>query len=70
MICHEVVLADVANAGGIYTSSPNNIVVDNDLVTGRSKDDVLPFIDAIARQIVLRDQEAGVEREHDRVGNE
>lgn len=52
VICHEVVLADVHNAGAIYTTSPDRVVVDRDLVTGRSCDDVVPFIDAIVAQII------------------
>jgi protease I len=52
VICHEVVLADIANAGAIYTPSPDNVVVDRDLVTGRAWHDVEPYIDAIAKQIV------------------
>jgi protease I len=56
VICHEVVLADIVNAGAIYVPSPNNIVVDGDMVTGRSGQDVHAFIDAIANQIVRCDQ--------------
>lgn len=57
VICHEVVLADIVNAGAIYVPSPNHIVVDGDVVTGRSGQDVYAFIDAIANQIVRCDQE-------------
>ncbi len=57
VICHEVVLADIANAGAIYTPSPDNVVVDGDLVTGRTWREVVPFIDAIARQIVRTGRE-------------
>lgn len=56
VICHEVVLADIANAGAIYVPSPTNIVVDGDMVTGRSGGDVNAFIDAIALQIVRLEQ--------------
>ncbi len=56
VICHEVVLADITNAGAIYVPSPTNIVVDGDMVTGRSGHDVNAFIDAIAQQIVLIDK--------------
>jgi protease I len=56
VICHEVVLADIANAGAIYVPSPNNIVVDGDVVTGRSGQDVYAFIEAIAQQMVRCDQ--------------
>ncbi|MDZ8185031.1 MAG: DJ-1/PfpI family protein [Nostoc sp. ChiSLP02] len=51
VICHEVVLADIINAGAVYTTSPTGVVVDGDLVTGRSKHEVEPFIDAITEQI-------------------
>lgn len=51
VICHEVVLADITNAGAIYEPSPTNIVVDGDMVTGRSGHDVNAFIEAIATQI-------------------
>ncbi|MBD2435899.1 DJ-1/PfpI family protein [Nostoc sp. FACHB-110] len=51
VICHEVVLADIINAGAIYTTSHTGVVVDGDLVTGRSKHEVEPFIDAITEQI-------------------
>jgi protease I len=56
VICHEVVLADIANAGAVYVPSPTNIVVDGDMVTGRSGGDVNAFIDAIAQQIVRQEQ--------------
>jgi protease I len=67
VICHEVVLADITNAGAIYVpppanseaNDPRNIVVDGDVVTGRAGHDVEAFIDAIANQIVL--QEKGVQ---------
>ena len=51
VICHEVVLADIINAGAIYTPSASGVVVDGDLVTGRSKNEVAPFIDVIAERI-------------------
>ncbi len=40
VICHTVVLADVINAGGIYVPDPSHVVVDNDLVTARSAQDL------------------------------
>jgi protease I len=63
VICHEVVLADIVNAGAIYVpppvdsqpNDPKNIVVDGDMVTGHSGGDVNAFIDAIAHQIVLQE---------------
>lgn len=51
VICHEVVLADIINAGAVYVPSPSGVVVDSDLVTARSKHEVEPFIDAITEQI-------------------
>jgi protease I len=51
VICHEVVRADVLNAGAIYTDSPDKVVVDGDLVTGHSKDEVHTFVQRIAEQI-------------------
>ena len=56
VICHEVVLADIANAGAVYVPSSSGIVVDGDLVTGRSGGDVHKFIDAIAHQITLQEK--------------
>lgn len=40
VICHTVVLADVCNAGGVYVPDPSHVVVDRDLVTGRSAADL------------------------------
>lgn len=40
VICHTVVLADVLNAGGIYVPDASHVVVDRDLVTGRSAGDL------------------------------
>ncbi|MFT3785857.1 MAG: DJ-1/PfpI family protein [Tepidisphaeraceae bacterium] len=34
VICHEVVLADVVNAGAVYQWDASKVVVDRDLVTG------------------------------------
>lgn len=52
VICHEVVLADVINAGGIYTPHPSGVVVDGDLVTGRSFRNVSAFIERIKELLV------------------
>ncbi len=55
VICHEVVLADILNCGAQYVppdEQNNGVVVDRDLVTGRSKNEVRPFVHAIARQIL------------------
>lgn len=51
VICHEVMQADVENAGGVVDRSGGTVVVDGDLVTGHSKDDVHAFIQAIAQQV-------------------
>lgn len=40
VICHTVVLADVVNAGGVYVPDASHVVVDGDLVTGRSAEDL------------------------------
>jgi protease I len=50
VVCNPVVLADILNCGAHVTLSPK-VVVDSDLVTGYSKHEVLPFIQAIVQQI-------------------
>jgi len=60
VICHEVVLADVLNCGAIYVpqdAQNHGVVVDGDLVTGRSWHEVEPFIQAVARQILALNAE-------------
>jgi protease I len=47
IICHTVVLADIHNAGAIYVPDPSHIVVDNDLVTGRSAHDLDAYCEAL-----------------------
>ncbi len=57
--CHTVVMADILNCEaevvfedvGGGKMAPAKVVVDEDLVTGFSKHEVLPFIEAVARQI-------------------
>lgn len=57
--CHTVVMADILNCGanavfedaGNGKKVPAKVVVDKDLVTGFSKHEVIPFIEAIAQQI-------------------
>lgn len=54
VICHEVVLADVLNCGAQYIRPDTEnagVMVDDDLVTGRSKHEVEAFIQAIVKQI-------------------
>lgn len=60
VICHEVVLADIANAGAEYVPSETGIVVDGDIVTGRSGADVDKFIEAIANLIVAQEPQASI----------
>lgn len=40
VICHTVVLADVVNAGAVYVPDESHVVIDDDLVTGRSAADL------------------------------
>ena len=51
VICHSVVMADVLNCGAEITFTPDRVVTDDDVITGFSKHEVLPFIAAIARRI-------------------
>jgi protease I len=51
VVCNLVVLADILNCGAQAVLNPK-VVVDADLVTGYSKHEVLPFIQAIAQQIL------------------
>jgi protease I len=51
VVCNLVVLADILNCGANAVMNPK-VVVDKDLVTGYSKHEVIPFIQAIAAQIV------------------
>jgi putative intracellular protease/amidase len=54
VICHDVVLADILNAGANFVAQPSGIVVDADLVTGRSVHETAAFIDAIRDTILAR----------------
>lgn len=47
VICHTVVLADVVNAGGIYVPDESHVVVDKDLVTGRSAADLEVYCESL-----------------------
>jgi protease I len=51
VVCNLVVLADILNCGAKAVMSPK-VVIDKDLVTGYSKHEVIPFIQAIAARIV------------------
>jgi len=48
--CHEVVQADIVNAGANVQSSPN-VIVDGDLVTGHSKAEARALAEAVVAQI-------------------
>jgi protease I len=63
VICHEVILADIANAGAVYVPSDSGIVVDGDLVTGRSGDDVGLLIEAIAQLIIQQNPKSAQTQE-------
>lgn len=47
VMCHTVVLSDVINAGGIFVPDASHVVVDRDLVTGRSAADLEAYGNAI-----------------------
>jgi protease I len=51
VICHTVVMADVLNCEAQITVNAEKVVVDNDLVTGFSKNEVHAYIQAIVQQI-------------------
>ena len=51
-----MVEADVANAGAEISASPSNIVVDGDLVTGKSYKEAGALADAIGELILARRQ--------------
>jgi hypothetical protein len=50
----SVVMTDIINCGALMKLTRNGVVADDDLVTGFSKNEVLPFIAAIAEQIAKR----------------
>ncbi|PUB80758.1 MAG: thiamine biosynthesis protein ThiJ [gamma proteobacterium symbiont of Ctena orbiculata] len=50
--CNRVMLGDVRNAGGIYESPVNGVVVDADVVTNDSADHTAELVDAIRDQII------------------
>lgn len=54
VICHTVVLADVANAGAVYVPDPSEVVVDDDLVTARSAKNLTEYFDAIVENALRR----------------
>ncbi|MBP2654827.1 MAG: ThiJ/PfpI protein [Firmicutes bacterium] len=52
VICNNVVLADIINAGGVFSDDPSGVVVDKDLVTGRTYHETALFVDKIVEQIL------------------
>jgi len=54
VICHTVVLADIANAGAVYVPDPSELVVDDDLVTARSAKNLAEYFDAIVENALKR----------------
>jgi putative intracellular protease/amidase len=51
VICHEVVQADIQNAGGVITHTDSKIVVDGDLVTGHSGNEARALAGEVINQI-------------------
>lgn len=49
VICHPVVLADIHNAGAIFVPDPSHVVVDRDLVTARSFQDIEAYFHALVK---------------------
>ncbi|HEX3043999.1 MAG TPA: DJ-1/PfpI family protein [Bacillota bacterium] len=60
VICHEVVLADIVNAGAVYVPDPSNLVTDGDLVTGRTYHQAADLVDRIKDLIVERVQKVNL----------
>ncbi|WYL94745.1 MAG: DJ-1/PfpI family protein [Gloeotrichia echinulata IR180] len=54
--CNRVMLGDVTNAGGIYTSSTTGVVVDSDIVTSESAKQTEAFAQSIVEQIRAVDE--------------
>ena len=61
VICHTVVLADIVNAGAIYVPDESHIVVDDDLVTARSLNDLEAYCETLLEvfQKINTEHEAG-----------
>lgn len=55
VICHTVVLADVHNAGAIFVPAPEKVVIDDDLITGRSFADVEAYFQALVETAIKKD---------------
>lgn len=54
VICHTVVLADICNAGATFVPAEEEVVVDDDLVTGRSAKNLVAYCDAIVETILAK----------------
>ncbi|MFA8450151.1 MAG: DJ-1/PfpI family protein [Bacteroidales bacterium] len=53
--CNSIILADVLNAGGNYVD--DNVVTDNDLVTGKSIEYIKEYCYAISQTIIRKQKE-------------
>ena len=58
VICHTVVLSDIHNAGAIYVPAKQEVVVDDDLVTGRSIANLEEYTEAIINNMIFRSSAA------------
>jgi protease I len=54
VICHTVVMADIVNCDAQVKLTRHGVVTDDDVVTGFSKDERVPFIAAVADAIKRR----------------
>jgi protease I len=54
IVCNEVIAADILNCGATLDMS-REVVVDDDIVTGYSKHEVVKYIQAIAHLIVSKE---------------
>jgi protease I len=59
VVCHNNLLGDVRNMGAIYTDQ--DVVVDGDLITGRTGGHCHLFARAIIEELVARDKSASAE---------
>ena len=67
VICHTVVLADIYNAGAVFKPDPSHIVVDDDLVTGRSATDLDEYRNAILETFLSIQENESNKQEDDHV---
>jgi protease I len=56
VICHTVVLADIINAGAVFVPDISHVVVDDDLVTGRSAADLQAYFDKIVEVALTKSE--------------